>query len=184
MRLIEQVARMCRRLAPRGWAELLACHGLRLNRSILENPQKLATELQRPLNVDRTMPGFEDFWVDPEGDQAVRPGRPARSLLYHALASPLVHPGPPEKTPLSSYPTLADIDTIENYIYSCRYPSFEELMPSKESGAFLVVGVFAYQYRIGARSPNGKFASTALSRTGIARVGTSPRHYDPMRRSH
>jgi hypothetical protein len=184
MRLIEQVARICRRLAPRGWAELLACHGLRLDRSILENPQKLATELQRPLKVDRAMAGFEDFWADPEGDQAVRPGRPARSLLYHALASPLVHPGPPEKTPASAYPTLHDIDTIENYIYASRHASLKKLTPSKKSGAFLVVGVFAYQYRVGARSPNGKFASTALSRTGIARVGTAPRHYDPMRRSH
>jgi hypothetical protein len=184
MRLIEKVAAICRRLARHGWANLLACHGLQLDCRTLDDPQRLKAELRRPLKVDRTMPGFEDFWRDPEGDQAVRPGRPARSLLYHALASPLVHPGPPDKTPLSAYPTLLDIDTIENYIYASRYPSLKELTPSKDSGAFLVVGVFAYQYRIGARSPNGKFASTALSRTGIARVGTAARNYDPMRRSH
>jgi len=184
MRLIEKVAAICRRLAPRGWAELLACHGLRLDRRALDDPERLAAEFRRPLRVDRTMFGFEDFWVDPEGDQAVRPGRPARSLLYHALASPLVHPGPPEKTPPSAYPTLSDLDAIENYIYASRHPSLKELAPSKTSGAFLVVGVFAYQYRIGARSPNGKFASTALSRTGMARVGTAPRNYDPSRRSH
>jgi hypothetical protein len=160
----------------------LACHGLRLDRHTLDDPQKLAAEFRRPLKVDRTMPGFEDFW--PEGNQAIHPGRPARSLLYHALASPLVHPGPPDKTPPASYPTLHDLDTVENYIYSSRNPSLKELARSATSGAPLVVGVFAYEYRIGARSPSGKFASTALSRTGIARVGTAPRHYDPRRRSH
>jgi hypothetical protein len=81
MPLIEKVAVICRRLAPRGWAELLACHGLRLDRRTLDDPERLAAELRRPLKVDRTMLGFEDFWLDPEGDQAVRPGRPARSLL-------------------------------------------------------------------------------------------------------
>jgi hypothetical protein len=179
VRLVEDVAAMCRRLIPFGWGELLACHGLRLDRTILENPTKLAAELNRSLKIDRTMPGFEDFW--PDGKRAVHPGRPSRSLLYHALASPLVHPA--KNAPPSAYPTLRELDTLENYIYASRKVTLEKLTPSKKSGAILVVGVFAYQYRIGARSPNGKFASTALSRTGIARVGTAAAHYDPMRRS-
>lgn len=181
MRLIEKVAVICRRLARYGWAELLACHGLRLDRRTLDDPLRLAAELRRDLKIDRTVPGFEDYW--PEGKKAVYPGRPARSLLYHALVSPLVHPGPPEKMPALAYPTLLEIDTIENYIYASLHPSLKDLAPEK-SDEYLVVGVFAYQYRIGARSPNGKFASTALSRTGIARVGTAPRNYDGKRRSH
>jgi hypothetical protein len=43
--------------------------------------------------------------------------------------------------------------------------------------------VFAYQYRIGARSPDGKFADLTFSRTGIARVGTSAPEYEKKRRS-
>ena len=181
MPLIEKVAAILRRLERYGWAELLACHGLRLDRYTLGNPKRLAKELERNLKIDRTMPGFEDFW--PGGETAVYPGRPARSLLYHALASPLVHPDPPEKLPAHAYPTLLEIDTIENYIYSTLRPSLKQLAPKKPD-EYLVVGVFAYQYRIGTRSPNGKFASTALSRTGIARVGTAPRNYDPVSRSH
>jgi hypothetical protein len=83
----------------------------------------------------------------------------------------------------SSYPSLQELDTIENYIYSESRVSFSDLAPAKNSGAKLVVAVFAYQYRIGARSPNGKFASTALSQTGIARVGTTNYCYDAIRRS-
>jgi hypothetical protein len=181
MRLIEKVAAILRRLERYGWVELLAHHGLRLDRHTLKHPKRLADELQRDLKIDRSMPGFEDFW--PEGKQAVYPARPARSLLYHALASPLVHPGPPKEMPAHAYPSLLEIDTIENYIYSTLRPSLKQLTP-KRPDQHLVVGVFAYQYRIGARSPNGKFASTALSRTGIARVGTAPRNYDPVSRSH
>ena len=63
--------------------------------------------------IDRRQPGFADF--DPASRAAIVPGDPASSLLYHALASPLVKP--PCASP-NSYPTTADLDLIENYILS------------------------------------------------------------------
>src|SRR5258708_4652989 len=181
MALIDSVTTICRRLAPLGWAKLLARHGLNLNTKILKSPRRLEEELAKKLNIDRALPGFEDFW--PDGDCAIHAGRPSRSLLYHAFSSPLVHPASNGKVKSSWYPTLEELDTIENYIYSKNDVSLSDLIPSKGSGAKLVVAVFSYQYRIGARSANGKFASTALSRTGISRVGTAKCSYDPVRRS-
>jgi hypothetical protein len=181
MDLLETVRVICKRLAPLGWAKLLDRHGLKLDFRTLHNSRRFAAELKRPLTIDRTVPGFEDFW--PDGCRAIEPGRPSRSLLYHALASPLVHPVSVGAPRASHYPTLLELDAIENYIYNKARKSLVDLMPRKEPGTRLVVGVFAYQYRIGARSANGKFASTALSRTGISRVGTARQHYDPLRRS-
>ena len=48
----------------------------------------LATELSKPLTVDRSLLGFGDFASD--GKRAIEPGSPSRSLLYHAIASPNV----------------------------------------------------------------------------------------------
>ena len=70
-------------MAPQGWADLLAAHGLDIA------AEDLGAELSRPLSgIDRDVPGFEDFAV--EGRRGVEPGIPARSLLFHALASPNV----------------------------------------------------------------------------------------------
>src|SRR5579864_5792597 len=106
MALVSSVLHACQRLAPLGWAALLKQHGLNLNGKTLRNARDLAEELERPLSVDRSVPGFEDFW--PDGDKAVFPGRPSRSLLYHALASPLVHPASKGTMKASSYPTLEE----------------------------------------------------------------------------
>src|SRR5580704_17140838 len=50
----------------------------------------LAAELARKLAIDRSVPGFEDFSL--AGTRGIEPGFPAASLLYHAFASPDVHP--------------------------------------------------------------------------------------------
>jgi hypothetical protein len=181
MALIDSVARICRRLAPLGWAKLLSRQGLNLDAPTLRNSRALQTELERTLPIDRSTPGFEDFW--PDGVRAVQAGRPSRSLLYHALSSPLVHPAPDGMVKPSFYPSLEELDTIENYIYSRSKVSLADLLPQKNSDTKLVVAVFAYQYRIGTRSANGKFSSTVLSRTGVSRVGTGRHFYDPVRRS-
>jgi len=181
MKLIEAVRGICQRLAPLGWAMLLSRHGLRLNSKTLKSARSLEDELERDLAIDRSVAGFEDFW--PDGLKAIEPGRPSRSLLYHALASPLVHPASNGPLTAMAYPTLPELDIIENYIYGKNDKSISDFIPKDKAVATLVVGVFAYQYRIGARSANGKFASTALSRTGISRVGTIGSFYDPVRRS-
>ena len=83
MALLDEVRAVCGRLAPHGWADLLAAHGLDITAA------DLGAELARPLTaIDRDVPGFEDFAA--EGRRGVQPGIPARSLLFHALASPNV----------------------------------------------------------------------------------------------
>src|ERR687897_1556689 len=83
MTLIDDVQTVCRRLAPHGWADLLAQHGLDIT------APNLAEELARELTgIRRDLPGFEDFAM--EGGRGIEPGSPARSLLFHALASPNV----------------------------------------------------------------------------------------------
>jgi hypothetical protein len=171
MALIDQVRRIVNRLAPRGWEALLARHGLRLR------APNLARELGRVLpDIDRNIDGFRDFTR--AGRRAIEPGKPAASLLYHALASPDVHPTPRgRRARPEDYPTLDDLDVIENYIYSLRR---EEI---RLVGDDLMVAVFAYQYRPGSHSPHGYHADLAFSRTGLARVGTRGARYDPAKRS-
>src|SRR5262245_42231361 len=128
-----------------------------------------------PLEVNRLMPGFEDF--APQGNRLISPGKPGKSLLYHALASPAVHPtstGRPAANP-RAYPSLADLDVLENFIYS--------LVADRTDLQGTFIAVFAYQYRRGTRSPHRRHADMAYARTGIARVGTAPANYARCRRS-
>jgi hypothetical protein len=83
---LSQLRSLCRSLAKRGWSQLFEYHGFDLTSA------DLARELKKPLKIDRNRPGFEDFCL--AGRRAIEPGDPARSLLYHALASPNVHPTP------------------------------------------------------------------------------------------
>ncbi|PRW92640.1 hypothetical protein C7A07_28025, partial [Pseudomonas fragi] len=78
MALINQVNSICKRLAPSGWHNLLLHHGLDILAPDLEK------ELHKPVSADRTLPGFEDFALN--GTKGIEPGKPAQSLLYHALA--------------------------------------------------------------------------------------------------
>jgi len=101
MTLIEQVKQACARLAPYGWAELFNLHGLNIT------ADNLAQELSKPLpGIRRDLQGFEDFAL--EGTRGIEPGHPARSLLYHAFASPQVVEGPGIPR-LERFPTLAEL---------------------------------------------------------------------------
>lgn len=82
MTLISDVQLTCSRLTPHGWHSLLLQHGLDITAADLHQ------ELTKPLSVDRTIKGFEDF--SPSGVRGIEAARPAESLLYHALASPNV----------------------------------------------------------------------------------------------
>jgi hypothetical protein len=159
MMLIDAVKSACARLAPLGWAALLRRHDLDITRV------DLAAELQRELAVDRSVPGFEDFALT--GVRGIEPGKPAASLLYHALASPDVHPTRTgEPAAVDAYPTLVELDAIENYVYGLQPPG-----PAVLAGA--VVAVFAYQYRPAASTAHGYHADLVFSRAGVARVGTA-----------
>jgi hypothetical protein len=167
--LIDDVRAVCGRLAPSGWAELLAAHGLDLA------APDLAAELARPLDaVDRSRPGFEDFAL--EGVRGIEPGQPARSLLYHALASPSVV-ALPGGAPLDAFPTAAELDAVENYVFGARPPSLEEVLVRAGSADTALV-VFATDYRPAGQTAHRRHADLCLSRTGVARVGTAPARWD------
>lgn len=143
------------------WAELFGRHGI-----------TRSSDLSATFDVDRTYLGFADFF----GDRAalIQPGDPARSLLYHCLASPAVRPPGLEAR---LYPTLEQIDLVENYIYGLA--QITEKQRKK-----LVPAVFAYEYRQAHATPHGLHADLVFSRMGIARVGNAPARYDPVARCH
>lgn len=153
-------------LAPHGWGELFALHGL----DITVPPDCLEEEMSRPLRVDRRVSGFEEFSL--AGVRGVEPGSLGLSLLYHALASPCG-----AASSLSVFPTLAQLDVVENYIYSQRHMTLAELRDP-------VLAVFAYQYRDQRRTTHRQHADIAFSRTGVARVGTHPPEYDGPSRGY
>jgi len=176
MSLIDDVKTVCDRLAPLGWRNLL----LSVTNNALDISQPTATRLQTVLTrslpvINRMRPGFEDFTS--AGTRGITGGRPSHSLLYHAFASSSVHPtssGMPSTNP-EDYPTLLELDVIENFIYS-RVAGRTDLSNT-------LIAVFAYQYREASRTPHLRYADMSFSRTGIARVGLADAHYDASRRS-
>ncbi|HEY4166038.1 MAG TPA: hypothetical protein VGM96_04655 [Reyranella sp.] len=125
----------------------------------------LGNDLRQTRPIDRTQPGFSDF--DPVSSAAIVPGDPAASLLYHALASPLVKP-----PGAAVYPTMVQLDLIENYILS--------LLPM-EPGAIpgdAVVAAFAYEYRCAPATTHRLRADFVYSRMGCSRIGEAPAAWD------
>jgi hypothetical protein len=182
MALKKEVFDICQELAKHGWAELLqqvttlASTDSPLN-IIQANEDDLEAELLKDRKVNRTIAGFEDFARD--GAKGITPGKAGQSLLYHALASPNVISATfqPEQ-----YPTLKQIETIENYVYAVTNRSIrdlkkyvEEMTGDKQN---LAVCVFAYEYRPSIDTPHRKHADLCFSRTGMARVGNSPALYN------
>ncbi len=131
----------------------------------------LPTALRAARDIDRTVPGFADF--DPASRHAVVPGDPASSLLFHALASPLVKPA---GLAMQDYPAPQDLDLIETYILSLE-PLAPAAIPSNA-----VVAVFAYEYRPAPATTHRRQADYAYSRTGIGRIGELPAVWDGSNR--
>ena len=176
MALIDQVKDVCDRLAPFGWRDLL----LEVSSGQLDiTAANLANELTKNISsIDRTLRGFEDFSID--GNKAIFSRSPSRSLLYHALASPLVvtdHQG----VRLGGFPTLAELESVENYVFGVSPPRLQDLL--NETGATeLSIVVFAYEYRAASDTCSLRRADNVYSRTGVARVGTAEAKYDGFRR--
>lgn len=169
MPLIDEVQSVCERLASAGWRDLLMLHGLDIQ------ARPLADELNKTLSIDRTIKGFEDFSL--QGTRAVEAGHPARSLLYHALASPSVTEGAGAK-PLADFATGAELETLLNYVYGVSPPTLAQLQALAGADGTLGLVVFALEYRLGSGTTHRKHADLCFSRTGIARVGTAPVLYD------
>jgi hypothetical protein len=176
MALIDAVKAVCDRLDRHGWRDLLRAASAGQLDIRQPTTAALRQALLAPLTtVDRTVRGFEDF--APTGRQGVTPGRPAQSLLFHALASPGVRLGP--EAPLAAFPTAREIDDVENFVFGAEPPTLAALrqrvgLPA--SSSFDVV-VFAYEYRPAADTCSRAHADLTFSRTGVARVGTRPPLY-------
>ncbi len=175
--LIDGVREICTRLAAGGWRDLL----LDVTGNVMDiTAVGLVSTLRQPLTtIDRIAPGFEDFSL--EGVSGIEPGSPARSLLYHALASPSVFTDRAGDV-LSLFPTPAELDTVENYVYGVVPPSLEAIH-AQAPGAPLAVVVFALEYRSGPQTVHGKHADLNFSRTGHARLGNVGPRYDAQRRA-
>jgi hypothetical protein len=169
MTLLDGVQQTCADLAGHGWRDLL----LDVTGGAFDMlAADLGPQLISPLTtIDRTVLGFEDYAA--AGHQAIQAGMPALSLLYHALASPLVTTS--RGSALSVFPTPAQIETVENYVYGVTPPTLESL---GSGGAQLGIVVFAVEYRPATRTPHRRHADLCCSRTGIGRVGTAAPDYD------
>ena len=75
MPIIDDVKSILASLENGGWADLFAHHGLNIGAANLKNA------LLQPLsNIDRSIPGFEDF--APNASRGIERGKPSHSLLY------------------------------------------------------------------------------------------------------
>ena len=180
MALINEVKIICDRLAPLGWADLLK----KVTRGALNIKQGSVAKLQTALtaqlaSIDRTIPGFEDF--NPAGDRGVVAGKPSESLLYHALASPLVTRDD-EGQPLQGFPSPAELDVLENYIFSLVAVSLKQFLGQQGGASKVAVVVFASEYRPASSTVDGRHADLTFSRTGISRIGTDRPLYRPETR--
>ena len=138
-------------------------------------------ELEKELpNIDRNQQGFEDFAH--EGKRAIEPGNPSKSLLYHALASPNVAIAETNPPLITDFPTLAEIEAVENYVFGANPPSLLELRAKAGRNRLLAIVIYAYEYRPAPETVHRKHADLCFSRTGLARVGTADPHYDPKLR--
>jgi hypothetical protein len=176
MSLIDEVKKICNRLAHYGWRDVLLQHGIDIT------AEDLKSELLKELpNINRRIKGFLDFSM--VGKRGIEPGNPARSLLYHALASPLVVNGIND-IKLDVFPTLAEIETVENYVYGIQPPSLEQLSAQMRElinnfhDGRMAITVFASEYRPGPETVHKLHADKCFSRTGVARIGTTQPFYD------
>lgn len=174
MDTLAELRRVAGRLVAEGWDEGLRKHGLELEAALARDDEGFAEALAADLAINREVPGFADFTT--AGNRAVEPGKPAASLLYHAMASPFVHPdGTTAPGDASQYPTLAELDAVENHIFGLHQVDLSQLRNP-------VIAVLAYEYRTAPRSPHGQHADFAYSRCGVARVGTVAAAYDAVNR--
>lgn len=182
MPLINDIQAICDRLAPLGWRNLMLNVSAGHLDIIQDTPAALRQVLLRVLpTIHRTLPGFEDF--SSEGQRAITAGKPAQSLLYHALASPLVvrdHLG----QSLAGFPTPLELETLENFIFSLSADSLANLIAAHGGAKKVAFAVFTSEYRPAADTVDGRHADLVFSRTGVARVGTARAKYLPESRGY
>jgi len=177
MALIDDVKDIIDELAPHGWKELFERHGLDISATDFRG------EIKRDLSdtIDRSFPGFEDFAM--EGTSGIDAGKPALSLLYHALASPNVLWSDLNKTEeIAVFPSFEQLNIVENFIYAESRLSLRRI-ESIHGRSNIAIVIFANQYRTAIDTPHKKHADLVYCRTGVARVGNAASEYNPKTRS-
>lgn len=127
--------------------------------------------LGREVIVERKTKGLEEYSGD--GHRGIEPGDSARSLFFHVFASPHVHP---DGVTDEQYPTVAELELIENYVYAAAGRSMPDLRVMAQ-GSPLAIVVFAYEYAPAIDTIHRRHADVCFSRTGISRVGNRDPYY-------
>ena len=128
--------------------------------------------LTKTFSADLRYPGADDF----SGKALIVAGAPEQSLLYHLLASPRIRLDNTQNS--EQYPSLMQIDLLENFIYS-----MVPLTPVDLNPRDTVLAIFAYEYRPACKTPHEYYADMVFSRSGFARIGTQDTSaYDSINR--
>lgn len=177
MTLIDELKVVLDRLALGGWSTLFEAMEINLA------SDNLSEALLKPIAAVaslRSVEGFEEVSLD--AVRPIEPGKPAMSLLYHALSSPAVQSAP-DGTQFTDFPTPADLDLIENYVYAAASLALEDLR-ARFPNENLAICVFAREYRQRRGTVHGRHADMIYTRTGVARVGTEEAAWDGSTRSY
>lgn len=83
---------------------------------------------------------------------------------------------------LISFPTLGELEIVENYVYGITLSSLSEIRSRVGRNEDLAIVVFASEYRPAPETVHRKHADLCFSRTGVARVGTTESPYSPKNR--
>jgi hypothetical protein len=156
--LKQQVTTLLQWMSENGWAQLVQkVSGITLNTA---DPMDVSFFRSFHGNLN-AVPGCDDFI----GDQLITAGAPHRSLLYHLLACPRVRLE--EGAQATNYPTLEQIDVLENYIYGLLPIDHQAI----NNGQY-TLAVFSYEYRPACKTPHECYADLVFSRAAFSRVGT------------
>jgi len=161
------------KLHEKAWGPYFRSAGLDLSRATRKS---LPRRLHQKIEINRKLKGLEEFSGD--GCRGIEPGDPPKSLFYHIFASPHVQPANAKDV---DYPTMADLEIIENYVYSQDRLSFTAL-EKRAAGRPLAIVVFAYEYAPARDTVHRRHADLCFSRTGISRIGNARAHYVPQAR--
>lgn len=156
------------------WGPYFERAGLDVRGLTRDNVRKRLTTPMRSGQVKFRVSGLED--LARECRRGIEPGDPALSLFYHVLASPNVNPPEIESEP-ENYPTIADLEIVENFVYATANMTLERLR-AKANGQELAIVVFAYEYAPEEDTVHGRHADLCFSRTGICRVGNREPAYE------
>ena len=176
MSTLDDIRDTLERLKTKGWRELLAAFDFDVDATDLRG------ELLKPLQIghlQRAIPGFEELSL--QCKRAIEPGKPAESLLFHALSSPAVQVSA-DGSELGGFPSVRDLETVENLVYAIAPANLEDLIADL-GDSHLAIAVFAREYRQRKWTVHGAHADVVYSRTGVTHVGTLAPHWDGRARS-